>query len=366
MTNSSPINPNEVQYAGFWLRAVAYIIDGLILCIASIPINVVGLYIIGSHAVGTQQQQDAFANQVILIDTAVCLVVSIFYFSIFESLAPQATPGKMIMKLEVTDVDGKRPSFVRAFIRNVAKIPSWLFLNIGFLMAAFTGRKQAFHDMVAGCLVLRLHPSRETKWQAVHHKHKTSWKDPANPEAKSAPKNIAAVQSQEQLGTANGEDRSKINLAEVAAQPIPAGAVRDPAPKTTSAKAPPAPSPVIPAPAPHAQTTALVPQPETTALVHQPETKALVPPADTTAVAPGTNNPVAEPAPQAQAAFLQADLSAFSTQPALPSDLGALPSPVSIAPASHADSAHALCDTCGAVLDDNFSFCIKCMTPKPS
>jgi hypothetical protein len=200
----------------------------------------------------------------------------------------------------------------------------------------------------------------------VHHKHNTSWKDPANPEAKSAPKNIAAVQSQEQLGTANGEDRSKINLAEVAAQPIPAGAVRDPAPKTTSAKAPPAPSPVIPAPAPHAQTTALVPQPETTALVHQPETKALVPPADTTAVAPGTNNPVAEPAPQAQAAFLQADLSAFSTQPALPSDLGALPSPVSIAPASHADSAHALCDTCGAVLDDNFSFCIKCMTPKPS
>jgi uncharacterized RDD family membrane protein YckC len=363
MNTISTTTAGQPEYAGFWLRAVAYVIDLFILGVATIPINVIALYLIGT-ASGTQGQKDNACYQIMLIATAVCTVVTIIYFSIFESLAPQATPGKMIIKLEVTDVDGKRLSFIRALIRNIAKLISGLFFNIGFLLAAFTGRKQAFHDIVAGCLVVRQHPSTETKWQAVHHKHKTSWKDPAILQANSAPKNIAAVQSQAQLSaaTANGEDYSKINLAEVAAQPVPAGAVREPAPQATRAKTAPAPSPVIPAQVPHSEATALVPQPETTALAPQPETTTLAPPPDTTTVAAGPDSTVADPAPQTQPAFLQADLSVFSAQPALPSDLGALPSPA----ASHADPSHMVCDTCGAVLDEHFSFCIKCMTPRPS
>ena len=60
-----------------------------------------------------------------------------------------------LLGLKVTDLAGNRITFARASGRFFGKILSGMILGIGFLMAGFTARKQALHDILAGCLVLR-------------------------------------------------------------------------------------------------------------------------------------------------------------------------------------------------------------------
>jgi len=86
------------------------------------------------------------------------LIVGIAYFVGFESSAYQATPGKMALGLIVTDTDGRRISPMRAVGRYFAKILSGLILLIGFIMVAFTERKQGLHDMIASTLVVKGRP----------------------------------------------------------------------------------------------------------------------------------------------------------------------------------------------------------------
>jgi uncharacterized RDD family membrane protein YckC len=86
-------------------------------------------------------------------------LASWLYFAAFESSRWQATPGKKVLGLRVTDLEGKRLSFIRASGRYFGKIISWLLLGLGFVMAGFTEKKQALHDMLASCLVLR-NPSK--------------------------------------------------------------------------------------------------------------------------------------------------------------------------------------------------------------
>jgi uncharacterized RDD family membrane protein YckC len=77
------------------------------------------------------------------------------YYAALESSAWQATLGKKVLGLRVTDLAGNRISFARASGRFFGMILSGMILGIGFLMAGFTARKQALHDILAGCLVLR-------------------------------------------------------------------------------------------------------------------------------------------------------------------------------------------------------------------
>jgi uncharacterized RDD family membrane protein YckC len=72
-----------------------------------------------------------------------------------ESSAKGGTLGKMAIGIMVTDMTGNRISFGRATGRYFAKILSQMILMIGFLMAGFTQQKQALHDILAGCLVVR-------------------------------------------------------------------------------------------------------------------------------------------------------------------------------------------------------------------
>ena len=78
----------------------------------------------------------------------------LFYFPTFESSIWQATPGKKLLNLKVTDLDGERIGFGKALIRNWSKALSVLILLIGFLMVAFTKKKQGLHDIIAGTLVI--------------------------------------------------------------------------------------------------------------------------------------------------------------------------------------------------------------------
>jgi uncharacterized RDD family membrane protein YckC len=92
----------------------------------------------------------------ILTFAAISLVLTWLYHAYFESSDWQATPGKRVMSIYVTDMNGQRLSFLHATGRFFAKIITGLIpLGIGYIMAGFTERKQALHDMIAGTLVVR-------------------------------------------------------------------------------------------------------------------------------------------------------------------------------------------------------------------
>jgi uncharacterized RDD family membrane protein YckC len=77
------------------------------------------------------------------------------YFSLFESSRKQATLGKLALGIKIVGPDNTRISFGRATGRHFAKILSGLTLGVGYVMAGFTDKKQALHDMVASCYVVR-------------------------------------------------------------------------------------------------------------------------------------------------------------------------------------------------------------------
>ena len=87
--------------------------------------------------------------------TLISIIVIWMYFAGMESSEMQATVGKIALGVRVTDLEGERISFGRATIRYFSGILSVLILCIGFLMVAFTSKKQALHDMIAGTLVVK-------------------------------------------------------------------------------------------------------------------------------------------------------------------------------------------------------------------
>ena len=156
---------STVGYAGFWLRFVAAIIDGLILLavrkILFLPFGIrtgMGMGMGGIFRGGRQPQDlSALMPMLGLMFRIAIISASIqwLYFSLMESSVWQATLGKKALGLTVTDLEGRRISFGRATGRYFAKILSTLTIGIGYLMAGFTAKKQALHDMIAGTLVLR-------------------------------------------------------------------------------------------------------------------------------------------------------------------------------------------------------------------
>jgi len=131
------------------LRFVAFIIDSVILGVVGCGIGgILGALSLAGGSEAASQAANLFAN-------LLSMVISALYFSIFESSSMQATLGKRALGLRVTDLNGDRISFLRALGRWAAKIISALTLGIGYIMAGFTEKKQALHDMIAGCLVVR-------------------------------------------------------------------------------------------------------------------------------------------------------------------------------------------------------------------
>ncbi len=156
--------PVTRAYAGFWLRLVAHIIDGLIIGAVSGAIFLPMFFLTGLggflRALSHDRQPDpvviaSFISSISLL-VLVSLAGSWLYYAYFESSDWQASVGKKVMSLVVTDIDGNRVSFGRASGRYFAKIVSSLIpLGIGYILAGVTEKKQALHDMIANCLVLR-------------------------------------------------------------------------------------------------------------------------------------------------------------------------------------------------------------------
>jgi len=151
-------------YAGFWLRLVAYLVDKVIL---GVPIFVIAVLVF-LGAGGMQVLREirpngepspqfvAFLLTTIGTTVLVALVGYWIYYAYFESSDWQATPGKRLLNLYVTNLEGKPLSFGHASGRFFARLITNLIpLGIGYILAGVTEKKQALHDMIAGCLVLR-------------------------------------------------------------------------------------------------------------------------------------------------------------------------------------------------------------------
>ncbi len=164
-----------MPYSSFFRRAVALIIDMLIV---SLPAMFVFAPMVALQAVVLGVTPQASATQTGLLGATVfswqivTLVLAWLYFAFWESGSKQSTWGKRIMGIKVVGADGGRMGFGRATARFFCKsILSPLFFQIGFIMAAFTNRKRALHDMVVETYVVKKDfepgqelPETKTRW----------------------------------------------------------------------------------------------------------------------------------------------------------------------------------------------------------
>jgi uncharacterized RDD family membrane protein YckC len=154
------------SYASFGARLLALIIDWIIIGVLQSLVIVPILGLIGISLVPQIKNGDtideaqamgmiggimAAMGSMWLISTAIAFL----YFAIMESSKTQGSIGKMALSIKVTDLNGDRISFGKAALRVIGKYISGLILCIGYLLAAFTEKKQALHDMIASTLVTK-------------------------------------------------------------------------------------------------------------------------------------------------------------------------------------------------------------------
>ena len=161
--------PTYMPYAGFWARFGAAFIDGLII---SLPFTVMGWALAAAYGVppfgnqnygpggygtygrGGPPAQDPVYTVLSLAINLASIVAGWLYEAMQTSGPHMATIGKRALGIRVTDLNGQRISFGRATGRHFAKILSFCMCLIGYIMAAFTERKQALHDMIASTIVV--------------------------------------------------------------------------------------------------------------------------------------------------------------------------------------------------------------------
>ena len=137
-----------MSYAGFWKRTAAYLIDFIIFSVIGYAV----VFVIGVMLYTNDPYIDDFTVE--LFGSLVGIISTWIFYAAFESSLKQATPGKMALGIIVTDLEGNRISFGKASGRFFSKIISGLIVCIGFLMVAFTQKKQGLHDKISECLVI--------------------------------------------------------------------------------------------------------------------------------------------------------------------------------------------------------------------
>jgi uncharacterized RDD family membrane protein YckC len=149
-----PTRSQFIEYSGFWQRVVASLIDGIMVPIIAVLLIISVVIFLEIFNLANNLNPgyiivSAFESNVFNI------IINWLYFTLLESSKKQATFGKMAMGIVVTDLHGNRIGFGRANKRHWSKILSLIILGIGFLMVAFTRKKQGLHDMIAGTLIVK-------------------------------------------------------------------------------------------------------------------------------------------------------------------------------------------------------------------
>jgi hypothetical protein len=167
--------------AGFWKRYVAYFVDLVLVCLAMELLS--HLFFHQSDAIDTGQLQSLLTRlqdpeagtqgqtaalmqitallwRVTIFSTLAYMAIGGAYFVLCEASPWQATLGKRLIGIKVTTVDGERIGSARAIGRFLAAGLSWLTMNVGHALVAWTPERRALHDMIAGTRVENADPSR--------------------------------------------------------------------------------------------------------------------------------------------------------------------------------------------------------------
>jgi len=142
------------DYAGLLRRALATIFDSMILLFFGIVVGSLLGFIVGYFLGSFGYDWHTIVSTTWILSFTLALILNWLYFTLFESSSWLATPGKMALRITVTDIDLNRMSFRKANARYWAKILSAITLLIGFFMTGLTKKKQALHDIIAGTIVL--------------------------------------------------------------------------------------------------------------------------------------------------------------------------------------------------------------------
>jgi len=156
----------EIRYAGFGKRMASHLIDYFIICFVIVNVYyffnaMVYSWFEANPEAFHRLYPDSEKYDTYRMATAIAfkwaLVFNVFfswgYYAGFESSPWQATPGKKLMGLTITDVDGDRISFAKGSGRYFGKIISGLILGLGYLAILWTERKQGWHDQMSDCVV---------------------------------------------------------------------------------------------------------------------------------------------------------------------------------------------------------------------
>jgi uncharacterized RDD family membrane protein YckC len=149
------------MYAGFWRRFIALLVDGFLLSLLLglghlmiwwIYRRALGGTILDAHGVTLSHYDTLAALGRLVLD----LGLPLFYFVFFESTARAATPGKRLLGFQVRTAAGKKTGFFRILARNLLKGLSVGTCMMGFLLAVVTPKRQALHDLLTGCVMLKI------------------------------------------------------------------------------------------------------------------------------------------------------------------------------------------------------------------
>lgn len=152
-------SPSGMPHAGFWMRVAAAAIDRFIVQV--VICAMVLFFLIAAGLTAWLKPPEALSTGAILVLGAFVLVSLLFpwvYWAFMESSGSQGSLGKIAVGIKVTDIHGKPISFGRALLRQLAKVLSGSLFCAGYIMCAFTEKKQCLHDMVAGTIVVKRRP----------------------------------------------------------------------------------------------------------------------------------------------------------------------------------------------------------------
>jgi uncharacterized RDD family membrane protein YckC len=158
------VQSGSVEYAGFGIRLLAWLIDLLVLLfflrfiIALISYFFsyffIAFILIYVSIVSADSSIVRFLSD--FIGVFIGFSVTLLYFTLFWSSKFQGTPGKIVLGLKIVDVNGNKISYFTALIRYISTIISSLLLGIGYLLIIFDGKKQALHDKLASTYVIKV------------------------------------------------------------------------------------------------------------------------------------------------------------------------------------------------------------------
>jgi len=142
-----------LNYAGFWIRTGAKLIDVLLFMVLSIPFVI--MFVFSAIKGGPSTQPNFTQLGLQLLFQLGFSVLSVAYTTFFHGKYG-ATLGKMACGLEVVAPEGGKVSYARAFGRGMAEILSGMICDIGYIIAAFDDQKRSLHDHIASTRVIRI------------------------------------------------------------------------------------------------------------------------------------------------------------------------------------------------------------------